>query len=317
MGISTLQHMVKAACVGLVLACGLSVSSVLAQDLEIVVGETIIDENGQEQIVLMSSGEFFAAAAQPHFIEFQPSVTSSMLGAAVNMAFTGFGCVDIVSRQLILFCDITIEFGNVLDDGGHVHNDPAQPRPLGNFDPMFGNSGSNGILFSTYTAEEVSGIWEFTVTGVGPAGQSVFPFTSTIFIRIPGLQELLPGTNYRLTGSLPEHPVNHYGTPQYDLDLVTIANQYAVAFAGEPLDYNNMSLKFGGLFDICAVGNPNCIPPNVPIPWVPPHKSHRFGVDVDTPILSTAARQAALRQAIGNVGFSLIFVEGTHWHLRQ
>lgn len=64
MGMSTLQNMVKAACVGLVLACGLSVSSALAQELEIVVGKRVYDLAGQPRIDWMSPQEFMVVQQQ-------------------------------------------------------------------------------------------------------------------------------------------------------------------------------------------------------------------------------------------------------------
>ena len=319
--VSTLQRFAK----GLGCAAVLSAASVgaaaQAQDFQIVVGEWIVDEMGEQQISWTQPGAVTLEQLQPHFIEIAPSVTSSTRRAPVHTNNLLFGCLNRFTGQLILFCDITIAFGDVLDDGGHVHADPAAPRPLGQFDPAFGNSGSNGFLDTIYTAPEFSGIWEMRVTGVGPAGEAVAPFESTIFIRVPGMQEFLPGANYNLVGQTSSHPANHFGTSTFNAAITRIANAYVATFPGEKLDYNDMSLKFGGMFDLCAVrlASSSCLTlVTADSPWQLPRKAHRFGIAVDTPIPNTPARRTLLEHLLlVQEQFVLIWPESDHWHLRQ
>ncbi len=301
--VSTLQRFAK----GLGCAAVLSVAAVgaaaQAQDFQIVVGEWIVDETGEQQISWTQPGAVTLEQLQPHFIEIEPSVTSTSHRAAIHTNNLLFACVNRFTGQLILFCDITIAFGDVLDDGGHVHVDPAAPRPLGQFDPAFGNSGSNGFLGTIYTSPEASGIWEMRVTGVGPAGEVVAPFESTIFVRVPGLPELLPGANYDLVGQTAIHPNNHFGTPQFNGKLVKVANLYVAAFPGNKLRYNDISLPLGGVFDISAT-------------WLPLHASHRFGEDIDIGLVP-ASQTRSLTRFIKAAGIRTRKVEGNHWHLRE
>jgi hypothetical protein len=172
---------------------------------------------------------------------------------------------------------------------------------------MFGNSGSNGFLDSTYTAPEASGIWEMRVTGIGPAGEVIAPFESTIFIRVAGLRELLAGVNYNLIGQTAIHPDNHFGNTGFNNKLVRVANLYAAAFPGNKLNYNDISLRLGGIFDLSAN-------------WLPKHAWHRFGVDADLrSITIPQSHRNTLRKIIKNAGIRTLLeeTEPPHWHLQE
>ncbi len=305
MGMSTLQQMVKAACVGLVLACGLSISSVLAQDLEIVVGERVTDMTGQVHIDWMSPQALMVAQQQAFFIDIPPSVTGLNTPDVISDR-TGllFGCVNQFTGQLIPFCDLTFTLDRTPFSAGHDHDDAS--RPVGEFIPPGGTTGSDGILETDYIAPDVSGVVMLTVSGVEPNGQPIPPASGAIAVRVPGLQDLGPGANYNLTGAIPgKHTDNHYGTPGFNAKLVTVANIYAAAFSGFKLDINDISLVRGGLFDIDAN-------------WMIDHRSHRFGVDVDIGLVALAQRHK-LDHIVTRAGIRTIFKKAVppHWHLRE
>ena len=307
MGMSTLQQMVKAACVGLVLACGLSVSSVLAQDLEIVVGERVTDMTGQVHIDWMSPQALMVAQQQAFFIDIPPSVTGLNTPDVISDR-TGllFECVNQFTGQLIPFCDLTFTLDRTPFSAGHDHDDVS--RPVGEFIPPAGNSGSDGILETDYIAPDVSGVVTLTVTGVEPSGQPVLSATAAIAVRVLGLQDLGPGANYNLIGAVPGiHTDNHYGTPAFNSKLVTVANIYAAAFPSFKLDLNDMSLVQGGLFDL----NAN---------WMPSHRTHRFGVNLDLRSKTIPQSQRnTLKQIITNAGIRKTLEEKNppHWHLTE
>ena len=274
--VSTLQRFAKGLGCAAVLSAAVVGAAAQAQDFQIVVGERIVDETGQEQIGWAQPGAISPQQLQPHFMEFEPSVTSTTHRAAINTNNVLFGCANLFTGQLILFCDITIAFGN---------------------------SGSNGFLASIYTSPEVSGIWELRVTGVGPAGEVIAPFQSTIFIRVAGLQALLAGANFNLVGQTAIHPDNHFGTPQFNGKLVKVANLHAAAFPGNKLNFNDISLPLGGVFDLGAK-------------WLPSHASHRFGEDIDIGLVP-ASQIRALATNITAAGIKTRIVESNHWHLRE
>jgi hypothetical protein len=135
------------------------------------------------------------------------------------------------------------------------------------------------------------------------------PRREEVRVRVGGLSSMVAGTNYRLVGQSSRHPANHYATPRVRQALQSIADQFASEFSGQPgyqvLEYNDISLVWGGLFDIYRETN-----------WQPPHIYHRVGINVD---FSNADElpghmQAALRRIIRDHG-GVILNEGNHWHV--
>lgn len=218
-----------------------------------------------------------------------------------------FSCIDRSTGQLVPFCDITI---TTLDSNpfsaGHDHDDVS--RPVGEFIPPGGNSGRDGILETDYVAPDVSGVVTLAISGVDQNGRRFSSINVAIAVRVRGLQDLGPGANYNLIGAVPGiHTDNHYGTPAFNTKLVTVANNYAVAFPNFKLDLNDMSLVWGGLFDI----NAN---------WMPSHRTHRFGVNLDLRSITIPQGQRnQLRKIIKNSGIQFILEETTppHWHLTE
>jgi len=127
-------------------------------------------------------------------------------------------------------------------------------------------------------------------------------------VEIPGLVPLPPG-NYTPTGAVSgQHTDNHYGTPNMNCVALLLADAYALAFPGEKLRFNDMSLVQGGLFDVYG-GSPSTT-------WAKPHVSHRFGRDLDIGLVP-AQRRFRLYTLID--GIRLLTPEGrnsNHLHVR-
>jgi hypothetical protein len=250
---------------------------------------------------LDGEGTFAAQALPPTDFTVQPSVTSSTLGAAVRTLPLRIFCVDLFTGQIINNCNVTLTHQARASSGGHNHTNGT--RPKGTFQPSSGSTGTNGLP-TTYTAHEISGIVDTTITGTAPNGTPVLPGTFTIGVQIPGLVALPSGTDYDFTGITGTHPDSHYATPAMNGALAGLATAYATAFPGSRLPINDMSLTAGGLFDYQAT-------------WLKPHASHRFGNDADLDLVPVAQRRR-LRQLITAAGLRII-PEGvvTHWHVRQ
>ena len=298
--VSTLQRFAKGLGCAAVLSAAAVGAAAQAQDFQIVVGERVIVE-GQEQVTFMSAESFMVAQAQQNFFDILPSVTSTQLGFNEPQMTAFFACFIPATQTLVAFCDLSITLQRVPNSGSHDHDDPS--RPLGRFEPASGNSGSDAIFETTYFSPEVSGVVSLTATGVGPQGQIFGPLNLTIGVRVPGLKDLGTGANYDLVGQTAIHPVNHFGTPRFDGKLVKVANLYAAAFPGNKLRYNDISLPLGGIFDLNAK-------------WLPPHASHRFGVDIDIGLVP-ASQIRVLAIIIKGAGISTRLVESNHWHLRE
>jgi hypothetical protein len=97
--------------------------------------------------------------------------------------------------------------------------------------------------------------------------------SATIVLKIADFEELTEGTHYRLIGSFGEpgvnsqHRKNHFGTTNLVSRLKALADSVH-ADSSYVLRFNDMSLQFGGPFDIRNN-------------WNAPHQTHREGVSVD------------------------------------
>ncbi len=105
------------------------------------------------------------------------------------------------------------------------------------------------------------------------------PLTIKVAAWIPDLVGMGSGRGFTLTGALPQHPSNHFGLPEVNGRLVQLADYYAADPTREILSYNDMSLVWGGLFDI----GPTADFPNR-LFWQPPHDEHRVGRQIDVGI---------------------------------
>jgi hypothetical protein len=233
----------------------------------------------------------------------ESSSTITSLAPAATVALVA-RVVD-QNGQLVPNVNVRLEATAVANSGGHDHHDANRPNGSlggsgGTPNVVTGNTGTTGFVFG-FTAAEISGSHEIaaTCTDCTPDGPN------TVRVMVSGLQELGPGADYDLVGDTTPHPRNHYGTASLIASLRILAQAYAQAFPGNRLAYNDMSLEFGGLFDIRA-------------DWRPPHRSHRLGTDVDLRLVPPGQRQA-LRHLIRQSGIGTILVENNppHWHLRQ
>lgn len=172
-------------------------------------------------------------------------------------------------------CTINLKVEPVENSGGHNHNGN---RPKGTLDhDTIIIPGSTSIVESVkYTSSEVAGeekvIAEVNVKKVGEA---------IIYVKVTDLYSM-PGGNYRFTGQRTAHPDNHYGRYYTVVNTRLLSEKFYKWFIAM-LGINDMSLKWGGLFDIG--------PPDGSF-WSPPHSSHRKGTSVDID-----------RQALGSNGW--------------
>jgi hypothetical protein len=189
------------------------------------------------------------------------------------------------SNQVVTNVNVRLEADAVEKSGGHQHpNAPDRPRgSLGGAQPtphvITGNTGSNGFSFSFHapavagdhiltatctdgkncTQEGPKQVW-VGVKGLEPIAEPVDPVNGVLYTLIrPNADE--------------KHPRNHYLTPQAAARLIRLAYLYRTCFLSDPpLHLNDASLERGGLFDIKAKDGTS---------WTVPHKTHRFGTEID------------------------------------
>lgn len=188
---------------------------------------------------------------------------------------------------------------------GHHHPGTSNSNCVGGFSLY-----ATGAKYVDYLYEtpEASGIVDVTL-----ACSTGDPFTFTIGTGVRGLyQTLVQGVDsYVLTGERPSHPSdNHYGIPLMNTRLYRLAEAF-FAETGVPLPINDMSLRFGGMFDASRHD------------WAPgKHTWHRLGTDVDINLhtdrgdLQRDARRILL-QTLGNKGLQFYVKEdvSNHVHL--
>jgi hypothetical protein len=146
----------------------------------------------------------------------------------------------------------------VPNSGGHHH----AKGPAGTITPISGVIPTGGVFKSVvHQAPEVSGDIAVHWAVGGVQG------TNYTRVRFPGLRELPIVPEIERVGVKSVHPQSHFGHPALISALLVLARRYHREFA-KPLEVNDISLPWGGLFDHKAT-------------WAKPHETHRTGRDVD------------------------------------
>jgi len=154
----------------------------------------------------------------------------------------------------------------VLYSGGHDHDGN---RPVGIFEQNHGQTNENGEFRTYYYATQFGGIERIIASG-GNISDS-----ADLTVRVPGLILLYDYPDYIKVGGTQNHhgppdwqeDHNHFCMPEVANAIFEIAEEY-VDSGGERIYINDLSLPYGGLFDI--EGN-----------WDTPHNSHRKGENAD------------------------------------
>lgn len=223
------------------------------------------------------------------------------------------GDIPIPNQQL------TLSVVGALNSGGHDHENPESLRPLGSFQPLGGSTNPEGIFLATYTPEEFGGTDTIIVRSVQFPNVSV---SRDIAVRVPGF-ECLPINNdeyIQIGGTLAHHGPNEHNFPAEPNDnhwgtlgLVHVIQELARDFNTDPiggyntlLHFNDMSLPYGGWFDINGF-------------WNGDHDEHRLGRNVDLRINNLSDNQLIWLSP----RIQRLFrrpphpeVNPPHWHLR-
>ncbi len=188
--------------------------------------------------------------------------------------------------------DVTLETNFLPGSGGHDHQ--TEPRPgFGGFRvgsggtpraPLTAKTDADGRIQGEFVAEKVGGFERLKAKAMD--GGNEVSDEKVVGIQVIGLLGLGASPDYVLTGTETldgqNHLSNHWGLPFVlgALQSVAVSARYLVNggdFAGPyVLQYNDMSIENGGVFDFHA-------------DFEPPHDTHNRGVDVDVSnVLSTS-----------------------------
>ena len=177
--------------------------------------------------------------------------------------------------------------------GGHHQAGHSIRNPLNDTDinPLQAGTLKAGTLDRSHTITipkggMVNGIVEFEFTAPTTSGNHVIEAGcvditceqiggDSVWVGIQGLTNLPVHSNYVFIGKQAEHSNNHYATPRVVEKIQALADDYRAWFPDAiPLRINDISLEYGGLYDILK--NANGVRN-----WKQPHKLHRTGEDVD------------------------------------
>ncbi|MEW7292118.1 hypothetical protein [Aquimarina sp. 2304DJ70-9] len=168
---------------------------------------------------------------------------------------------------------------------------PTEVRLLSGESKIIRFGGSTGFF-----TEQITGY----LNGVPATGGGFGNIIETELVRLNSSH------SYVLIGSNVKHPSNHWGTPKTISTLQSIANEYFNQ-TGHKLYFNDMSLKWGGVFDIKGGYSPS-------------HFEHRNGRQVDIAATkSTMSHEAEFLKILRKYTTNYI-LEGTgsrrHYHVR-
>lgn len=220
--------------------------------------------------------------------------------------------VDVYTGRIVPDAYVWLRLTAMPYSGGHDHHDSG--RPAGTYDRYEGSTGRDGWQFKvTYTAPEVSGNIQTYVTCTSPYGYC-YSGIFTTEVKTAGLVPMPNGLNYDLIGSFgmpnvtSQHVSNHYAAPSFVGKLVYLADLYYLQYLAK-LKYNDISLQWGGLFDID--NNWQSSPRG--------HWEHRKGISVDVDyVYVPAARRKKVLDFLKDAGIDGVITEHTtHWHFRE
>lgn len=251
------------------------------------------------------------------------AVTDSGLGMRMPECDVGIACVDIGTNQNIFSVNVTLTLEDVPLSGGHDHDDGM--RPEGVLTSLTGTTGTtDGIFHTTYFSPQVSGLARMTIDCQHP----LFNFgpPEELFFEISDTRRFdpLPKTAaYDLVGTTSQigkrHLSNHHGTRETLAGIHRVAFLYRSMYPGERLAINDMSLEWGGVFDLGPDANCYDIPSQTKVPgadWERCHGAHRYGTSVDVEDVAPA-RIKVLERFAKAAGFTKFLDETNHYHLER
>lgn len=238
-------------------------------------------------LIITVDGGLRPVQAEPFVQPPQISVKNPGKNAMVGI----FSCYDVKTGQL-LNCGVNYVVQGLApgleSDGGHAHDFGTHPvldtRPGSGLQVWVGgalvtSTVDRTMTFQTQNAKvllfhsvpEVAGRIQSQATVTPPPRHSCVSTCTAEYafgVKVPGLEPLAASDDIALLrGGADKHPEGQWGTPEALDALREIAKEYRER-TGQPLSVNDLSLPWGGLFDFENV-------------YLPPHKTHREGIDAD------------------------------------
>ncbi|MDR7100481.1 hypothetical protein J2X04_002862 [Lysobacter niabensis] len=287
---------------GVLLACLLGAAAA-----PVWAGETVI----RAEVVSAHSLPAMTQDAFPADVEYHVEALNQTPNNATRARIElRYSCVDSQSGGRVIPCYITLDPPVArADSGGHIDALHTGVRPVGRHQPAEGAADDYGYFYATYYAGEVGGVVQSVVHCV-TLWVACRDGSVSFGVGLSTLQELGVGTGYVLKGARDPHPSNHWGEPNFVAAVASVAESFNGQYPATILSYNDISLQYGGLFDVATLTQTG-------YDWTPPHKGHRRGTNMDIGIPPTVAQRNTLERLYTLQGVSVLHEDAIHWHLYQ
>ncbi len=295
------------------------------QEVEITVTSRVDDEDKEGMgIVVIKSSTYSLNITIPEPAQIWPTMPSGKSKNPNKRNVQENIKVALLKDDLpVINQDITITLQMILPSGGHDHTNQPPANLMGQL--VGDNIGTTEVTIKTdttgtgivkYTAPEFGGLFEFTAMTV--LSEDTLLALDTLKVRVPDL-ELLPESEYytKVGGTAKHHGPpdyqedhNHYGITKILTSIQNIAADYDSLHSGVKLLINDISLPYGGLFDING-------------DWQPPHKEHRMGKSADIDDTGIDQNGQAVEVNLRHLVLAIInntdddyYTHKTHYHIR-
>lgn len=248
-----------------------------------------------------------ARSSQPSMVVLEPfyPAKGNLSRAKIEI---GYSCVRSLDGEVVVPCFIAIGSG-IAREGSGGHFAHLGERPTGHHVPSEGwVNEADGYLRTTYYADQVGGVVDVAIHCSTP-DEPCDDGKQSFRIAFQGLQDLGPGVGYTLVGDIqPEHPSNHWGAPGFLSAVRLVAAKFAIDYPNDALGYNDISLEFGGVFDVATLKYAG-------YDWTPPHQTHRQGTSMDMRVPKGKSRKALALRLFQMAEVNVFQEDAAHWHL--
>ena len=212
----------------------------------------------------------FASLDSNNVYPYYPAIRNDTVTAGVKKRYMDLEAKAAYGDSLLRDYFIKVEKPQLVDSGGHSHD---STRPLGTYRVAKVSGSGFDIIDSSFTrkTDSTGGVkFRFLASQFGGSerirarlvSDSTKTDTLSLITRVPGLQLLPEGTNYVKVGGTcrhhgPEGPADcstpdndHWGKLAMIQGISSIADSFAQYYPGYRIRINDISLPYGGGFDL-------------------------------------------------------------------
>lgn len=260
--------------------------------LELTLDKPAIAPSREARTVCVQTGAIYTQACPSQQWYTVPAITNTVL---VSGLVTDVGGNPVLGQKI----EFSAKASDLATNGGHRNHSFAPDN--GDFEQIACSTDSAGLCSVTYDANDAAGLYE--LIGTLSSGQSDSKALA-VKLDLGALPPASPGGSYVIVrGGTSLHPNGTNGTAALVLAVQALANAYS-SRSGNALSINDMSLAWGGIFDLAG-------------DWGPPHVLHQTGQSVDINGVSMTDPNKALLYTLATaLGFVEVAEGVIHYELQ-